>query len=77
MTTMAESGALMLEPVSRPDWLRLIRAEYREIPGLCLTSAQVQRFWNLDANTAGALLAALLDVQFLRRTPRGTYVLAA
>ena len=73
---MAES-TLTLEPATSPDCLRLIRAEYLEIPGLCLTSAQVQRFWNLDANTARSLLAALLDVQFLRRTPRGTYVLAA
>ena len=74
---MAESNTLTVEPGTSPDWLRLIRAEYLEIPGLCLTSAQVQRFWNLDTNTTGSLLATLLDVQFLRRTPRGSYVLAA
>ena len=73
---MAES-TLTLEPATSPDCLSLIRAEYVEMPGLSLTSVQVQRFWNLDANTAGSLLATLLHVQFLRRTPRGTYVLAA
>src|SRR4029079_17659823 len=31
------------------DWLTLVQAEYREIPGLRLTKPQVQRLWNLDA----------------------------
>ena len=74
---MAERDTLTVEPATKPDWLRLIRADYLEIPGLCLTSGQVQRFWSLDANTAGSLLTTLMDVQFLRRTPRGSYVLAA
>jgi hypothetical protein len=56
------------------DWLQLIRAEYLEIPGLCLTKAQVERLWGLDAITSEALLAALLDVNFLKRTRKGTYV---
>ncbi len=56
------------------EWLQLIRAEYREIPGLCLTKAQVERFWGLDAITSAALLAALIEVKFLRRTGKGTYV---
>ena len=55
----------------------LIRAEYLEIPGLALTKAQVERLWGLDAVVSDALLAALVDVKFLRRTVRDTYVRAA
>jgi hypothetical protein len=57
-------------------WLQLIRAEYLEIPGLRLTKPQVQRLWSLDEVTTDALLAALEDVKFLRRTPRDAYVRA-
>jgi hypothetical protein len=59
------------------DWLMLIRAEYLEIPGLALTKAQVERLWGLDAVVSEVLLAALVDVKFLRRTVRDTYVRAA
>jgi hypothetical protein len=58
------------------DWLMLIRAEYLEIPGLSLTKQQVERLWGLDAATSDALLAALVDVKFLRRTVRDAYVRA-
>lgn len=58
------------------DWLQLIRAEYLEIPGLCLTKPQVQRRWGLDPVTSEALLSALVDVKFLRRTRQHAYVRA-
>jgi hypothetical protein len=58
------------------DWLQLIRAEYLEIPGLCLTKSQVQRMWGLDPDTAETLLAALVDTKFLRRTHQDAYVRA-
>ena len=58
------------------DWLQLIRAEYREIPGLSLTSQQVQRLWGLDLVTTEAVLAALVDVKFLRCTRHHVYVRA-
>ena len=58
------------------DWLRLIRAEYLEIPGLCLTKTEVQRLWGLDEVTTDALLSALEEVRFLRRTHRDAYVRA-
>jgi hypothetical protein len=58
------------------DWLMLIRAEYLEIPGLSLTKPQVERLWGLDAVTSEALLAALVDVKFLRRTVGDSYVRA-
>jgi len=56
------------------DWIRLIRSEYLEVPGLYLTRDQVQRLWNLDAATCDAVLEALVDVRFLRRTDGGAYV---
>jgi hypothetical protein len=59
------------------DWLMLIRAEYLEIPGLALTKAQVERLRGLDAVVSEALLAAQVDVKFLRRPVRDTYVRAA
>lgn len=57
------------------DWLHLIRAEYLEMPGLHLTKTQVQRLWGLDTLTCEALLEALVDARFLRRTHAGAYVL--
>ena len=56
--------------------LHLIRAEYLESPGLHLTKLQVQRLWGLDDVTAEALLSALMDVKFLRRTHRNAYARA-
>ena len=56
------------------DWLQLIRGEYLEIPGLRLTKPQVQRLWGLDPVMCEALLAALVDVGFLRCTRRQAYV---
>jgi hypothetical protein len=56
------------------DWIQLIRSEYLEMPGMSLTRAQIRRFWNLDGVICDATLNALMDVKFLRRTARGTYV---
>jgi hypothetical protein len=58
------------------DWLNLIRGEYMEIPGLRLTKPQAQRLWGLDDVTSEALLSALVDVKFLRRTQQNAYVRA-
>jgi len=56
------------------DFLReLIQAEYCEMPGLHLTKAQVQRLWGLDDMTCDAVLGALEDEKFLRRTSRDSY----
>ena len=56
------------------EWLQLIQAEYREIPGLHLTKPQVQRLWGLDPVTCDALLSTLEDVKFLRKTQNNGYV---
>jgi hypothetical protein len=53
---------------------RCIRAEYQELPGLSLTGSQVRRLYGLDGVTCEAVLAALVDVQFLARTNDGRYV---
>jgi len=51
-----------------------IRAEYLESPGLRLTAAQIQRLWRLDTAQCEAVLTALVDAQFLRRTRDGEFV---
>ena len=55
--------------------VRRIRAEFLEMPGLCLTTAQAQRLWALEPRTCEALLDALIDSRFLRRTDQGLFVL--
>ena len=55
--------------------VRQIRAEFLEMPGLCLTIAQAQRLWSLESRRCEALLKSLIDSRFLRRTDRGLFVL--
>jgi hypothetical protein len=63
-------------PAPRPmtEWLRLVRGEYSEMPGLNLTKGQMQRLWNLDGPTCDVILEVLEETRFLRRTERGAYV---
>ena len=58
------------------EWLRVVRNEYLEVPGLNLTKPQVRRMWSLDAAQCDAILDALTDARFLKRTPAGAYVRA-
>ena len=51
-----------------------IRAEYLEMPGLRLNTAQAQRLWGLDARACEAVLTALHDARFLRRLGDGSFV---
>jgi hypothetical protein len=51
--------------------LRRIQAEYHEMPGLCLTSAQAARLLGLEHHECTALLSGLVDVGFLRHTSAG------
>jgi hypothetical protein len=55
-------------------WVRLVRSEYLESPGLSLTREQAKRLWALEASACDTVLAALLDAGFLRRTGHGRYV---
>ena len=56
------------------DVLSRIRGEYLEMPGLRLTGAQAQRLWGLDRDVCDALLAMLVDANFLSRTRDGAFV---
>ena len=62
---------------SSPEWLRVVRSEYLEMPGLHLTRAQMLRLWGFDQSTCDGILNALVAVNFLRRTARDGYILAA
>jgi hypothetical protein len=53
------------------DLVGLIRSEYDEMPGLCLTRAQAQRLWLLDADVCDNILRAMVDAGFLRLTTGG------
>jgi len=56
--------------------VRRARAEYLEMPGLRLTSAQAQRLWGLDRRTCDELLTTLTSDHFLARTRDGSFVLS-
>ena len=67
---------MFVSAIAHTDWLRLIRAEYEELPGMCLTKAQVQRLWGLDSTTCEALLNHLVQSGFLRQTRGSEFVRA-
>jgi hypothetical protein len=56
------------------QWANLIRAEYQEMPGLCLTKPQMQRLWGFDAFICDVLVDALVLTRVLRRTNTGAFV---
>jgi hypothetical protein len=64
------------EPRTLQDLIALVCNEYREIPRLRLTPAQVQRLWDIDADTTNRLLRTLIDAQILTQV-EGAYVRAS
>ena len=58
------------------DALQLLRAEYLDMPDLCLTPADVEGLLDLDSPTAEAVLQALEGSDFLERRPDGHFALA-
>ena len=44
------------------------------MPGLQLTEAQASRLWGLEPSACVALLATLVDANFLIRTSRGAFM---
>ena len=57
------------------DFHRLVhrvRNEFIEMPGLQLTLPQAARVWGLDHEASRLVIDALVEVAFLRWTPRGT-----
>ena len=61
-------------PPSLPGMVERARSEYLEMPGLNLTAPQAQRLWALDATFCDAVLSALLEARFLKRTAANTYL---
>lgn len=51
-------------------------AEFREMPGMALTSAQAARLWGVEGPVAEAVLSALLEDGAVRRGRDGRYRLA-
>jgi DNA-binding MarR family transcriptional regulator len=62
------------EPTISISAVRLT-AEFREMPGLRLTTQQTARLIGVDIETASSVLKTLVDRGFLRLTANG-YVLA-
>lgn len=54
-------------PTSVKDIAWLIEAEYREMPGMRLTSAQVGRLWNLSPEACRQVLDLLVNSGRLAR----------
>src|SRR5579864_5799992 len=50
-----------------------LRAEFMEMPGLRLTSEQVQRLCGVERIVCQMVLDALVDAKFLSRKPDGAY----
>lgn len=59
---------------SRDDALvAMIRAEFAEMPGLCLTRPQARRLWNLDEDECRRILDRLVASGYLAAGLRGRY----
>ena len=65
---------MQTEQVRANDLLRVIRAEYLEMPGLQLTIRQAQRLWGLDRDYCSKLLNTLVDANFLSQRRDGTFI---
>ena len=50
-----------------------LRAEFLEMPGLRLTSAQIQRLSGMEPDICGSALTSLLEEGFLCAKPDGTF----
>jgi len=59
--------------VTANDWLRIVKGEYIEMPGLRLTRSQAQRLWGLDDGVCTKVLATLVRENFLQITGDGRY----
>lgn len=53
-----------------------VRGEFNEMPGLQLTLPQAARLWGLEPRACQDVIDRLVEVEFLRRTARGTIVRA-
>ena len=65
--SMHAVASVLTPPPRSVDLVSLIRAEYREIPGLSVTLPQAARLWNADQRQCREALEALIDEGFLHR----------
>jgi len=70
MHLMAPTPTVTGRPV---DLGALMRAEYLEMPGLCLTLAQAAKLWNVDRDRCLAMLESLTREGFLYRSRDSYY----
>jgi len=56
------------------ELIRRVMGEYLEMPGLRLTEPQARRLCGMQPETCTEVLNALVQQQFLTRTPDGAFV---
>lgn len=54
-------------------WLRRVRAEFDEMPGLILTKAQAARLWSLEGPVCSEVLECLRRTGYLTTTRHGAF----
>ncbi|HVL66950.1 MAG TPA: hypothetical protein VM364_06775 [Vicinamibacterales bacterium] len=64
---------LVVSPPQIGKIATLIHAEFREMPGMRLTEAQIRRLWHLTESECGAVLEHLVDGGRLVRDASGRY----
>ena len=64
---MEQSPMINPPETSREDLAMRARAEFREMPGMCLTTAQAARLWQVTPARAEELLTDLVQAGFLVR----------
>jgi hypothetical protein len=77
MTIMPSATKAIERPVTLPEPLRSqpqaqqaiqrVRADFREMPGLCLTFEQGCRLWNLSPDVCRPILDAMISQGVLKR----------
>ena len=69
-----ETCTVRLFRTSKEDALRRRACgEYREMPGMRLTTEQAMRLWDVDRETCQSLLSALVEEHYLQVDPYGRY----
>jgi hypothetical protein len=68
MSSNTSTGARTITTVSVRE---RVRAEYDEMPGLCLTLAQAARFWQLDRHSCEQALEDLVRDGYLVKSRTG------
>ncbi|HSL21048.1 MAG TPA: hypothetical protein VK886_05895 [Vicinamibacterales bacterium] len=61
--------------VARERLVNRVRAEFREMPGVCLTLPQARRLFGLAEDACARILSTLVREGMLRCRPDGSYAL--